>query len=145
MGMKPTRDTFSENLFKARKALNIKQDEAASIIGVARTTYSRWETGLNQPRFEDLDKICLALKTTPGELFDDGSLPKQELTLYETFERLGNFLNFDVKSAKAASNVPEHIRNSLTKVTNFTAIESALNATLKAEGKSIDKSKKDVG
>lgn len=143
--METARTTLSNNLLRIRLDLDLNQVEAAERIGVTQTTYSRWENGLNQPKFEDLDRISAGLKVSIAQLYDDGSLPRQELNLYETFERLGSFLNIDVSRGSESSNVPRHISQGLSKVSNFTAIESALNATLKAENKSIDKSKKDVG
>jgi len=40
---------WHEKLFAARSRLNISQYEAGKLIGVHRTTYSRWERGLYAP------------------------------------------------------------------------------------------------
>jgi DNA-binding XRE family transcriptional regulator len=37
------------DLFKWRKALGLTQEGAASLLGVHRVTYTRWETGAQTP------------------------------------------------------------------------------------------------
>ena len=41
---------FSERLRKAREARGMTQAEAAESLGVHWVTFSRWETGANQPK-----------------------------------------------------------------------------------------------
>ena len=46
---------FQENLTEARKKRGYTQREVARAIGVSDKTYSKWETGENEP---DIDALC---------------------------------------------------------------------------------------
>jgi transcriptional regulator with XRE-family HTH domain len=45
---------FSKNLKAIRKIQNLTQDEAATALGLKRTTYINWESGHSQPDFENI-------------------------------------------------------------------------------------------
>ncbi len=51
---------FARNLKQIRKSANITQKDVADKIGVNRTTYTKWETGVTEPPFSCiLDMIDL--------------------------------------------------------------------------------------
>jgi transcriptional regulator with XRE-family HTH domain len=49
---------FSKRLKEVRKSLKLTQEEAAKKLGIARTTYSGYETGNAEPDNEILQKIA---------------------------------------------------------------------------------------
>lgn len=54
---------------KARKDLNLTQEELAEKVGMHYTTISRIETGDSNPPVQTIAKIAKALKISPSELF----------------------------------------------------------------------------
>ncbi len=59
------RDKFIENLTEARKSRGLTQKQAAQALGISDKTYSKWETGENEP---DIDSLCRL-----GEFFGCGA------------------------------------------------------------------------
>jgi len=49
------------DLFKWRKALGLTQEGASALLGVHRVTYTRWETGAQQPP-KYVGMACLQFK-----------------------------------------------------------------------------------
>ena len=49
---------FAENLKLLRKSKNISQKQLAEKLGVDQRTVSAWETGICEPSFTMLAKIC---------------------------------------------------------------------------------------
>ena len=49
---------FSKRLKKLRKNKGLKQQELAEILGIKRNTYSDWENGKTEPRFDNLVKLA---------------------------------------------------------------------------------------
>ena len=58
------------NIRVFRKLKNITQEDLAGIIGIHSRQLSKIETGEHFPSCKTLEKICIALNTTPKELFD---------------------------------------------------------------------------
>lgn len=54
---------FTENLRLLRKGKKLTQDELAKMLGVDQRTVSAWETGVCEPSYVMLAKLC--------ELFDE--------------------------------------------------------------------------
>jgi transcriptional regulator with XRE-family HTH domain len=48
--------TFSANLIKARKKLNLTQEKISDSIGINQSTYQEWEKG-RSPKIEYLPKL----------------------------------------------------------------------------------------
>jgi transcriptional regulator with XRE-family HTH domain len=46
---------FLKNLKAAREKRSVTQKEAADALGISDKTYSKWETGENEP---DVDTLC---------------------------------------------------------------------------------------
>ena len=57
---------------QARKAKGLTQKEVADKFFMGQQQYSRWETGLYEMNYEQIEKICKLLEITPNELFDFG-------------------------------------------------------------------------
>ncbi len=62
---------FNEKLKFLREEKGFTQDEIASKLNVARQSVSKWETGINEPDFDTLKKICVILDCSISELIDD--------------------------------------------------------------------------
>lgn len=57
-----------ELLKELRKNKKFSQDALAKKLGVSQSTLSSWELGLNFPRTDDLEKLCIELETNPNIL-----------------------------------------------------------------------------
>ena len=60
---------FSENLIKLRKNKGFTQQQVASKLGIDRTTYTKYETGVSEPGFEMLIRLSQVLNVSLDELF----------------------------------------------------------------------------
>ena len=61
-------DKFNENLRIAREKKNMTQKELADIIGVAKSTYSLYESGNREPNVQTIKKIADALSVSADTL-----------------------------------------------------------------------------
>ena len=61
-------DKFNENLKEARIKKNMSQKDVADIIGVAKSTYSLYESGNREPNVQTIKKISDALNVSADEL-----------------------------------------------------------------------------
>lgn len=61
-------DKFNENLKKARIQKGITQKELAEKIGVAKSTYSLYESGNREPNVQNIKKIADILDVSADEL-----------------------------------------------------------------------------
>lgn len=59
---------FGDNLFRARRAADVSQDELAVRASVHRTEISQLERGLRIARIDTLIKLAASLEVAPGEL-----------------------------------------------------------------------------
>ena len=66
---------FSENLKNAMQLNGITQTDLAQQLGTTQQTVSRWLGGRNEPDFDMLLKICLALHETPNDLLGYSEIP----------------------------------------------------------------------
>lgn len=60
---------FNENLRTIRESKNFSQKEIAEKIGVAKSTYSLYESGNREPNVETIKKIADVLDVSADELF----------------------------------------------------------------------------
>ena len=60
---------FLENLTKERKKRSLTQKELAAAIGVSDKTYSKWETGENEPDVETLCRLAAFYGVSPAVFF----------------------------------------------------------------------------
>ena len=61
-------DNFNENLKLAREKKNMTQKEVADGIGVAKSTYSLYESGNREPNVQTINKISDVLNVSADEL-----------------------------------------------------------------------------
>ena len=61
-------DNFNENLKLAREKKNMTQKEVADGIGVAKSTYSLYESGNREPNVQTIKKISEVLNVSADEL-----------------------------------------------------------------------------
>ena len=61
-------DNFSDNLNEARLAANLTQREVAEKIGVAKSTYSQYESGNREPMIATIKKLAKLLNVSADEL-----------------------------------------------------------------------------
>ena len=64
------KETFAERLKRLRKAAGLSQEKLSNSIQVSFMTLRRWETGLNQPRLEEIQKLAAALPISEDELLN---------------------------------------------------------------------------
>lgn len=61
-------EKFNENLKNAREKRGLSQKDVAEKIGVAKSTYSLYESGNREPNVQTIKKIADLLKITADEL-----------------------------------------------------------------------------
>lgn len=66
---------FNENLKMAREQKNLTQKEVADSIGVAKSTYSLYESGEREPNVQTIKKIADTLNVSADELLGLNSEP----------------------------------------------------------------------
>ena len=67
------------NTFKARRmAAGLTQEEAATELGVGRTTVTQWESGTNMPTAAKLPKIAALYRCNIGDLIEPDQPPETE-------------------------------------------------------------------
>ena len=64
-------ERFGGRVRKARKALNVSQEELASISGLNRSHMGEIERGQASPTLITIDRIAKALNCSIAELMDD--------------------------------------------------------------------------
>ena len=62
-------NSFHENMKIARKKKKMSQKDVAEIVGVAKSTFSLYESGNREPNIETIRKISRVLEISPNELF----------------------------------------------------------------------------
>ena len=63
------------SIAKRREARNLRQEDLAAIIGVDRTTVSKWETQINFPQASHLIKLADYFNCTTDELLREQPQP----------------------------------------------------------------------
>ncbi len=63
---------FLENLTKERKIRSLTQKELADALGISDKTYSKWETGENEPDVETLCRLAAFYGESPAVFFREG-------------------------------------------------------------------------
>ena len=140
---------FSFNLKRLRNSKGLTQSELAENVELGLRTIQNYEQDGRLPNTDIIDKLISYFDIEPFELFQlsDSSIGRKSLNLVESLDEVGRNIEYIKSSIERdrleLDNVPTDIIEKLSLVENFAAIESALNATLKAEGK-LTKEKKDV-
>lgn len=76
-------DYFNENLKDARLKKNLSQKEVAEKIGVAKSTYSLYESGNREPNVDTIKKIADVLNVSADQLL---GLETDNITLAAHFD-----------------------------------------------------------
>lgn len=76
-------DYFNENLKEARLKKNLSQKEVAEKIGVAKSTYSLYESGNREPNVDTIKKIADVLDVSADQLL---GLETDNITLAAHFD-----------------------------------------------------------
>ena len=97
-------DKFNENLRIARERKGISQKDIAESIGVAKSTYSLYESGNREPNVQTIKKIADALNVSANELL---GIEEEPTTLAAHFD--GN--DFTEEELDEIRNFAEFIKN----------------------------------
>lgn len=76
-------ENFNDNLKEARLKRNLSQKEVADQIGVAKSTYSLYESGNREPSVQTIKKISDVLNVSADELL---GLTEQPTTIAAHFD-----------------------------------------------------------
>lgn len=76
-------DNFNENLKEARLKSGISQKDLAENIGVAKSTYSLYESGKREPNMDTIKKIASSLNVSADTLL---GIDNEPTTLAAHFE-----------------------------------------------------------
>nr|DAH09959.1 MAG TPA: Repressor protein CI [Caudoviricetes sp.] len=60
---------FIINLRFLRKKKEYTQQEIADRLGINRTTYTKWETGVSEPGLKSIERLCNLLDVDYNTLF----------------------------------------------------------------------------
>lgn len=74
-----------KNLKRLRESKNLTQLEIANIIGVNRTTYTKYETGDSEPNIETLIKLANLFETSIDTIIGYKQKNKPTITEHEYF------------------------------------------------------------
>lgn len=82
-------DKFNENLKKYRIQRGVTQAELATKIGVAKSTYSMYESGSREPSVETIKKIADCLGILPSYLLGWEPISDEEIgeVFYENMQQ----------------------------------------------------------
>ena len=101
-------DKFNENLKIAREKKNMTQKEVADSIGVAKSTYSLYESGNREPNVQTIKKIADTLNVSADDLL---GLNEQPITVAAHFD--GNeFTEAELDDIRAYAEFVKNRRNS---------------------------------
>ena len=63
------KNSVKESIKKFREDNGFKQEQISSIIGVDRSTYSKWESGATMPNIVQLAKLAAIYSVEIGKFF----------------------------------------------------------------------------
>ena len=82
------KDKFNENLREARLKKKLTQQQVADMLGIAKSTYCQYETGVSEPNVLRLKELAKVLETTGDELLGIEVPTKSRFN--EMLEKYGN-------------------------------------------------------
>lgn len=74
---------IGENIRKYKNKKNLTSKKLAELVGVAKSSISMWEKGINQPNTNKLMKICEVLDITPDMIYDTSSYYSTDENLFD--------------------------------------------------------------
>lgn len=83
-----TKEEFKKRLLTLRKDKNATQQNVAEVIGISDKTYSKWETGENEPDLTSLSKLADYFGVAPSYLLGDETKNTTEENIKREFEGL---------------------------------------------------------
>lgn len=105
--------TIGENIRAARKSLGMSQDSLAEAIGANRVTISKYENDAYLPSVPALERLAIALNTTPAKLSEsiapEETEPDEEDEADRIRERLRRDPSFRILFSAAENVKPEHL------------------------------------
>lgn len=66
---------FAKTLKELRKNINMTQQEVSCCLGIGRTTYTQYETGVSEPNFQTLCALADYFGVTTDQLLGRAPLP----------------------------------------------------------------------
>lgn len=110
---------FYENLKKARLNNGLSQAQLAELLGVAKSTYSMYESGNREPNVQTIKKIADILNVSTDELLGMDEEPQTIAAHFdgdeyteEELEQIRQFAEF-VKSQRKVIDGLEEVRKNL--------------------------------
>lgn len=100
-------DKFNENLKAAREKKNMTQKEVADSIGVAKSTYSLYESGNREPNVQTIKKIADTLNVSADDLL---GLNEQPTTMAAHFDG-DEFTEAELEDIRAYAEFVKNRRN----------------------------------
>lgn len=107
---------FYENLKKARLKRGFSQVQIAEKLGVAKSTYSMYESGKREPNIDTIKKLSLLLDVSIDELF--GS-KKEGFCVADIFSGVGSKADELAKTIAAHFDGTEFTEAELDKIKEF--------------------------
>ena len=103
----------SENLIKYRKRAGLTQQSIADILGINRTTYTKYETGVCEPSLAMIEAIVNVLKIDVNTLFYDGREPGKvgEGVMFLSAEERDMLLSYRSMTESEQKKLAREIRN----------------------------------
>lgn len=101
-------DKFNENLKTAREKKNMTQKEVADSIGVAKSTYSLYESGNREPNVQTIKKIADTLNVSADDLL---GLNEQPTTMAAHFDG-DEYTEAELEDIRAYAEFVKNRRNS---------------------------------
>ncbi len=86
--MEETKKTFCDAIALYRKSKNITQHELAEAIGISDKTYSKWETGENEPSLSSMIKLAEFYGVSPSQFFAKTNQTSTETAISNLFDGL---------------------------------------------------------
>lgn len=79
-----------ERLKRARTVKQLSQSQIAQLLDIDRTTYAKWEQGINNPTLARLEKLAEILEVTPNYLMgqEDDAIPLKHQDIFELYLKL---------------------------------------------------------
>lgn len=94
-------DNFNDNLRNARLKKGYSQKEVAENIGVAKSTYSLYESGNREPNVQTIKKLADLLSVSTDDLLGIEDETDADISIDETFEKICKFYNILNPEGKA--------------------------------------------
>ena len=92
---------FAKNLKKYRKQKGYTQVELGKALNYGYTAIANYESGRNEPSFDDLISLCHVLDTTPNDLlgFSPMEMDREWLVSFEKLQQKHRKIILDMMNA----------------------------------------------